>query len=102
VVYGTDMQLVMDTLERTMRAIDWRLKELEPIVLLTEFGDNSVNFDASVWVANPWEGARLLSQLNQAIWWALKQQGIVIAFPQLDVHFDPPVERGLSHLAVAG
>jgi hypothetical protein len=30
------------------------------------------------------------------------RDGIVIAFPQLDVHFDPPVEEGLSRLAAAG
>lgn len=99
VVYGSDMQVVMQTLEEAMRAIEWRLPGHEPIVLLTEFGDSSVNFDASVWVATPWESTKLLSRLNQAIWWALKDKGIVIAFPQLDVHLDPPVEQGLSRLA---
>jgi small-conductance mechanosensitive channel len=102
VVYGSDMKVVMKTLEEVMRGIEWRLPEHEPIVLLTDFGDNSVNFDASVWVRNPWEKPRLLSGLNQAIWWALKSKGIVIAFPQLDVHFDPPVAQGLSRLAAAG
>jgi small-conductance mechanosensitive channel len=28
------------------------------------------------------------AQLNEAIWWGLKEAGIAIAFPQLDVHFD--------------
>lgn len=101
VVYGSDMKVVIETLEEVMRSIDWRLPDHDPIVLLEEFGDNSVNFDASVWVRNPWDRPKLLSQLNQAIWWALKEKGIVIAFPQLDVHFDPPVEQGLSRLAVA-
>lgn len=101
VVYGSDMKVVMDTLKEVMRGITWRLPDHEPIVLLTDFGDNSVNFDASVWVSNPWDKPKLLSRLNEAIWWALKEKEIVIAFPQLDVHFDPPVERGLSRLAAA-
>jgi small-conductance mechanosensitive channel len=102
VVYGSDMKLVMETLLEVMRGVEWRLPDQEPIVLLTDFGDSSVNFDASVWVHNPWERPQLLSRLNQGIWWALKERGIVIAFPQLDVHLDPPVEEGLSRLAAAG
>jgi small-conductance mechanosensitive channel len=35
------------------------------------------------------------SELNQAIWWALKKEDIVIAFPQLDLHLDPPVMESL-------
>jgi small-conductance mechanosensitive channel len=31
------------------------------------------------------------SDLNKAIWWALADAGITIAFPQLDVHLDTPV-----------
>jgi small-conductance mechanosensitive channel len=100
VTYGSDMKLVKETLDAVMRGIEWRLRDKEPIVLLTDFGNNSVNFDASIWVLNPWDKPQLLSKLNQAIWWALKDKGIVIAFPQLDVHFDPPVEQGLSQLAV--
>jgi small-conductance mechanosensitive channel len=102
VVYGSDMKLVMKTLERVTRSIDWRLSDHEPIVLLTAFGDNSVNFDASVWVDDPFEKPQMLSRLYQEIWWAFKEQEIVIAFPQLDVHFDPPVEQGLSRMAAAG
>ena len=34
------------------------------------------------------ENGRLRSELNEAIWWALNAAGIVIAFPQRDVHLD--------------
>jgi len=101
VTYGSDLAQVQETLERVARDAAWRLPGHEPIVLLTDFGDSSVNFEASVWVDTPWERAKLLSRLNQEIWWALKARGIVIAFPQMDVHFDPPVEQGLSRLALA-
>ena len=39
--------------------------------------------------------------LNETIWWALKNAGITIAFPQLDVHFDPEIERSMTALAQA-
>jgi small-conductance mechanosensitive channel len=57
-----------------------------PEVLLTEFADSAVNYKISVWIEDPWIGGRIKSQLNEAIWWGLKDAGIVIAFPQLAVH----------------
>jgi small-conductance mechanosensitive channel len=47
-------------------------------------------------MADPWLARQAHSDLNEAIWWKLKERGIVIAFPQLDVHFDEEVERSLS------
>jgi small-conductance mechanosensitive channel len=57
-----------------------------------------VNFEVSVWTKDPWGARRLQSDLNQAIWWALKDAGIVIAFPQVDVHLDVPVVESLKAL----
>ena len=70
----------------------------DPLVLLTEFGDASVNFEVSVWVDNPWQARQSMSKLHDAIWWALKDAGITIAFPQLDIHFDPPVTDSVRRL----
>lgn len=101
VVYSSDMKQVMTTLEETARATDFRDLEREPVVLMTDFGDNSVNFDVSVWINDPWQMRRLRSLLNVAIWEAFQDGGIVIAFPQLDVHFDKPVGAGLARLGAA-
>jgi small-conductance mechanosensitive channel len=95
VVYGSDMRRVRETLERVASAIEWRVKDREPVVFLLEFGDSSVNWEVSVWIDNPWRVRRLRSDLSEAIWWALQEAGIVIAFPQLDVHFDSPVVEAL-------
>jgi small-conductance mechanosensitive channel len=98
VTYDSDMKLVMETLEEVGRQIDFKLEDHEPIVLMTEFGDSSVNFELSLWVDDPWAMRRYRSKINQAIWWAFKEKGIVIAFPQVDVHFDKPVATGLANL----
>jgi small-conductance mechanosensitive channel len=66
---------------------------------MTGFGDSSVNFEVSVWTKLPWSARRTESDLNQAIWWGLKEAGITIAFPQMDVHFDQPVVESLRSLA---
>jgi small-conductance mechanosensitive channel len=98
VEYGSDMKVVMETLTEMANGLEWRLKPYEPTVLLTEFGSSSVNFEVSVWITDPWRAPRARSKLMQAMWWALKDAGITIAFPQLDVHFDPPVEESLERL----
>jgi small-conductance mechanosensitive channel len=53
------------------------------------FGDSSVVYRVLVWIEDPWIAGWLRSALNEAIWWALKDAGVVIAFPQLDVHIAP-------------
>lgn len=52
-----------------------------PQMLLLEFGNNSVNFEVAVWMDDPWLSRLKLSQLNEAIWWAFQERGIVIASP---------------------
>ncbi len=66
----------------------WRNQTKNPLVLLVEFGDSAVVFEVSVWIDDPWVLRRVRSDLNEAIWWAFKEKGIVIAYPQLDVHLD--------------
>jgi len=99
VVYGADMKRVFEVLKEAADKVQWRSSLRDPIVLLTEFGDSSVNFEVSVWIDDPWRLRFYRSELNTAIWWALKEAGITIAFPQMDVHFDPPVSQGLTALA---
>jgi len=66
-------------------------------VLLRRFGNSSVDFEVSVWIDDPWRAQRRMSDLNESLWRALKEAGITIAFPQLDVHFDPQVVRALEN-----
>ncbi|MFW6198441.1 MAG: mechanosensitive ion channel family protein [Acidobacteriota bacterium] len=98
VLYSSDMSEVRQALERAAAEIAWRRPDREPVVLLREFADSAVTWEVSVWVDDPWRREANRSQLNEAIWWALKDRGIVIAFPQLDVHFDPPVTESLAAL----
>ncbi len=101
VVYGSDMALVRTTLEKAIQDLPWRSQQVEPAVLMKEFGDSSVNFSVCVWIESPWQLRVFRSQLNETIWWALMEAGITIAFPQLDVHFDPEIERSITALAQA-
>jgi small-conductance mechanosensitive channel len=95
VAYDSDLALTMDVLKAAAEKVS-EITERPPQVLLTGFGDHAVNFEIQVWTQNPWQARQGLSSLNQAIWWGLMQADIRIAFPQLDVHFDPPVVERLE------
>ena len=95
VVYSSDMAAVRRVLEQTAETLEWRSRHQPPRIQLKEFGDSSVNFDVSVWIDEPWSMQQRRNQLNEAIWWALRDAGIIIAFPQLDVHLDQQVVDAL-------
>ena len=102
VVYGSDMRRVRDALEATARDIPFRSPEMEPRVLMWEFGSSSVDWDVSVWMENPWHEQSARSELNEAIWNALADAGITIAFPQLDLHLDTAVQQALERMGPTG
>lgn len=87
VIYSSDMKRVREVLTAAAAGVSDRSMERDPVVMLTEFGDSSVNWSVSIWADDPWGAPILKSQLNEAIWFALQDAGITIAFPQLDVHF---------------
>lgn len=98
VSYGSDMRQVFEILKSASSGLPGVGYDREPVVLLTEFGSSSVNFEVSVWTNNSWVYRQTVSRLNESIWWGLKKANITIAFPQLDVHLDPPVEKSLQAL----
>jgi potassium efflux system protein len=101
VTYNSDMALVKLTLIETARQISqkWAVPDREPLIALREFGNNSVNWEIGIWMDDPWEWRPALSELHEAVWYAFKERGIVIAFPQLDVHLDRPVVESLERLS---
>ncbi len=102
VTYGSDLKVVRQILEDVAVRVQTDLPNVRPQVLLLEFGNNSVDFEVAIWMDDPWLARLRHSQLNEAIWWAFKERGIVIAFPQVDVHFDSPVVESLSRLGRTG
>lgn len=89
VAYTSDLEQVRIVLEQACGRLEWRSRQKEPQVRLAEFGDSSVNYRVQVWIESPWDEGRLRSELNEEIWRALRDAGIVMAFPQLDVHLGP-------------
>ena len=98
VTYDSDMEKVMEVLEKTAREVPWRFKDVDPRILLLDFGDSAVIFGVYLNINDPWKQRIYMSDLRKAIWFAFKKEDIVIAFNQMDVHFDPPVTDAIASL----
>lgn len=101
VVYRSDMELVKRVLVAVARQVSakWGVADRDPQVILAGFGDHAVQWEIAVWTDDPWVWRVAASELSEAVWFAFKEHDIVIAFPQLDVHFDPPIEDSIKQLS---
>ena len=84
--YGSDTRKVRDILMRIAQQNSRVLKEPEPIVVFTEFGASTLNFELRVFVNGVGEVNNCRDELHHAIVDALREAGIEIAFNQTDVH----------------
>lgn len=98
VIYGSNMRAVRQALESCAAQFSDRNKTKDPVVYMTAFGDSAVNYEVSIWIDNAWNTRMVRSKLHEAVWDALKDAGVTIAFPQMDVHFDPPVVESIQKL----
>lgn len=91
VAYESDLELVFSALREAADTVPTRCFQSKPVVVLTDFGASSVDFEVSVWTPDPWQIQAVRSDLALAVWNGLKTAQVCISFPQLDVHFDAGV-----------
>lgn len=87
VAYGSDARQVIQLLEEVAGRHGVVEKEPKPQVLFTEFGDSTLTFELRFWVdvakAN---AAQVSSDLRLMLAGSFAEHGIVIDFPQRDIH----------------
>ena len=87
VAYGSDLKLLQRLLLEAAEEHPKALRDPSPVVLFTEFGDSSLNFELGVWTqemtATP---IHFTSQMNFIIEQKLRENDIEIPFPQRDLH----------------
>jgi small-conductance mechanosensitive channel len=90
VAYGSDTARVKDILLDIANSVDDVIKDgftaPTPTVLFREFGDSSLNFELRCFIRNVDNRLRVISEINFAIDDAFRANGIVIPFPQRDLH----------------
>jgi potassium efflux system protein len=86
VAYGSDVTLVMQTLQECALAHPGVMRNPAPQVVFQSFGDSALNFELRVWVANVDNRLQVASDLHQDIDRRFRQAAIAIPFPQRDLH----------------
>jgi len=90
VAYGAPIGRVGELIEQAVREQTEVMRDRDVIVVLEDFGDNAILFEAYFWCEVG--GERELRMIRSAIRFRLaelfEQAGITIAFPQRDVHLD--------------
>lgn len=103
VAYGSDTELVMKLLKDVAAASPNVLKYPPPVVLFADFGNSTLNFSLRFWVHDYDVGVSTASLLRMRLDQMFRENGIEVAFPQMDVHIKEvpaPVKRLLNKAAV--
>ena len=88
VAYGSDLDVAMAEVRQALEAQPLILKQPEPMVTFEQFGDNSLLIRARYFMDQLDQRLRVSSDLMLDINRRLNNRGIVVAFPQRDVHLD--------------
>ena len=86
IAYGSDTAKAEKILYEVARANPLVLKDREPVVIFKSFGDNSLEFELRVFISGIENYVPVWHSINCAIDEAFRKAGIVIAFPQRDIH----------------
>jgi potassium efflux system protein len=88
VAYGSDvtraLKILLATAERHERVLD----EPMPFVVFEGFGDNALNLSVRCYIGSMEYRLMTMSEMNLTINREFEAAGIVIAFPQRDIHLD--------------
>jgi small-conductance mechanosensitive channel len=85
--YQDDPELAMALMLASANVSPRVLTTPEPTVRLMDFGENGMNLQLRIWIADMENGtASVKSDINLAIWRAFKAHNITMPFPQRDLH----------------
>jgi small-conductance mechanosensitive channel len=97
VAYGSPANKVAELIRRAIEDVPDVLKDPDPVIVFEDFGDNALVFEAYFWaeLSNQRQQRQIRSDVRFRIDELFQEHGIVIAFPQRDVHL-----AGVSPLEV--
>jgi small-conductance mechanosensitive channel len=96
VAYGTDLKIAQQVILKVVQSHVLVLKNPEPMVWFTNFNESSIDIAVKYWVPHFNYGNDVKSDLIMGIDVALKENNIVIPFPQQDLHIRTTVENLLD------
>ena len=88
VAYGSDVPLAMKLMLEATKENDMIIDDPAPLITFDSFSDNALTLTARVYIDDLDNRIHAISALHSAINEKFGEAGIVIAFPQRDVHLD--------------
>jgi len=86
VAYGSDIDTVIQILERIGQGHANVLSDPAPRVRFRQFGESSLDFDLLCWIDEPVKQGLVVHELNCEIYRKFAESGIQIPFPQRDLY----------------
>jgi small-conductance mechanosensitive channel len=87
VAYSSDMQQVQALLYQAVDESARVLKEPAPRIWMTDFGDNSVNWEIRAWISDPEGGmGNIRGDVLMRVWNLFQEHNIEIPYPQRDLY----------------
>jgi small-conductance mechanosensitive channel len=97
VAYDTDVDFVIQLLTDAAATVPRVSAEKLPSATLTSFGADGLDLSVSFWINDPENGrGGVTSDVNRAIWRALKEHKISVPFPQREMRILGPVPAALA------
>ncbi len=86
VAYGSDIERARQVMIDAAMGVEG-IRTTEPVeALFQEMGDSALLFRLRVWIESYVDTRRIVDRVNSAVYKSLNEAGIVIPFPQRDVH----------------
>jgi potassium efflux system protein len=89
IIYGSNTALAEELMLKVARENPLILDHPEPSALFLGFGNNSLDYELRVFIEDPQKRFVITHQVHRAVDKEFRKAGIVIAFPQRDMHLYP-------------
>ena len=86
IAYGSDVELTMKIIEEAAKDNEHTLDEPATFVSFEQFADSYLSLTLRTYVARQRDRLRTITELHKEIDKRFRAAGVVIAFPQQDVH----------------
>jgi len=99
VSYSTDILQAMGILRSAAKSVKRIYLEKEPVALLTDFGNSSIDLKVQFWIMDPEDGIEnICSNVRLEIWRKFKDENIEIPFPQQEIYIKALPEINNTYL----
>ncbi|HIH92415.1 TPA: mechanosensitive ion channel family protein [Candidatus Woesearchaeota archaeon] len=94
VAYGSDPSHVREVVCKAVSGVKGVLAGPAPEAMMVSMGDSSVNFRVEFWMDDPWSRLSMKFAVTEAIYAALRKEGIEIPFPTRTIYTKDEKKEG--------